>query len=103
MYKRQIKYCKGSENTTADTLSRYPPVEREEVYEAADDELKVLDIQYTVAPEVTDMLQNIGREQDNDPRLRAKKQVIAARESPHYQIQNNILYKFCLLYTSRCV
>ena len=68
-YSFTIKYCKGSENTTADTLSRYPPVEREEVYEATDDELRVLNIQYTVAPEVTDMLQNIGREHHNDPRL----------------------------------
>ena len=72
-YSSTIKYCKGSENTTADTLSRYPPVEKEEVYEAADDELKVLNMQYTVAPEATNMLQNIGREQDNDLALRAKK------------------------------
>ena len=93
-YSFTIKYCKGSENTTADALSRYPPVEREEVYEAADDELKILDIQYTVAPGVTDMLRNIGREQDNDPRLLAKKQMIAAQKCPHYQIQANIMYNY---------
>ena len=82
-YSFTIKYCKGSENTTADTLSRYPPVEKEEVYEAADDELRVLNMQYTVAPEAINVLQNLGREQDDNLALLAKKLMLA-----------------CLLYTS---
>ena len=67
------------------------------MYEAADDELKVLNMQYTVAPEATNMLQNLGREQDDNLALLAKKLMLAAHPNPHYLIQDNILYKLLSL------
>lgn len=55
-----VKFCKGSDNIVANILSRYAPQEQQEDYEAVEDEIKVLNIQYTAMPEVVNLLKNLA-------------------------------------------
>ena len=93
-YSFTIKYCRGTENTIADILSRYAPqAVKEEEYEATKDELKVLAIKYQVTPQVQDMLRNLAAHQGLDPGIRRIKENLLVKENPRYQIKNDILYK----------
>lgn len=91
-YDFTIKYCKASNNKVADTLSRYA-VEHIEEHQRNPEEVKILNIKYQLPINVSDRLNNIVVEQENDPSIMAKKQQLIEREHPRYKIFNNIVYK----------
>lgn len=88
-YSFTLKYCKGKDNTIADTLSRYIPLE--ENYTADDMNPKVMSIEFSMEEDTRELLRNIAKYQDEDIFIRMVK---LQQPLPHeYCIRNDILFK----------
>lgn len=92
-YTFTIKYCKGVDNSIADTLSRYVPEEFQEYHEAIEECPKIINIAFAAPPDVISMLKDITDWQFRDIRIRRIKEKITVLENPQYCILNNVVYK----------
>ena len=61
-YSFTIKYCIGTDNKTADTVSRYVTEKKEETHFSNDKDFKLLHIQYEANDAVKQLLQNSAEE-----------------------------------------
>lgn len=91
-YDFSIRYCKGSENQVADTLSRYPQ-EIEEKHTASREEIQILAVKYNISANLKDKLRNIGQHQQLDSKLKKIMDSIKEREDPKYILEQDTLYK----------
>lgn len=96
----EITHCKGTENITADTLSRITPVD----YNSTPNtpiELTLNYIQRTQDPELQQELLNLSHHQSLDPRLQRPYQILTngpqdqnyPQMSQSYKLHNQILYQ----------
>ena len=91
-YDFSIKYCKASENKTADTLSRYPPI-IEEQYSSTRNEVQILAIKYALPEELKNRLKFINDERQRDAKLKKIGEEIRIQDNQKYKIDENVLYK----------
>ena len=89
-YDFTIKYCKASENKTADTLSRYPPV-MEERHSSNNNEIQILAVKYKIEDNLKGKLKNIGTEQQRDTKLKQISDAIRVQENPKYKLYKNVI------------
>lgn len=98
-YDFEIEHCKGSENQTADALSRIP-YQNINPSESASQELFISYISRIQDPQLKNELKNLPQLQANDPQLQVPYNILSNPKSPEYEnmsqiykIHNNILYK----------
>ena len=75
----------------------------EERHASNNQEVQILAVKYKLEDSLKNKLKNIGMEQQRDTKLKRICDAIRIQENPKYRIYKDVVYKICLLYTSRCV
>ena len=68
-YDFEIMHCKGSENTVADMVSRYPEDSQEDMPRDGDEELEICAVDIKLSKQLKNQLRNISQSQQRDQKL----------------------------------
>lgn len=91
-YDFSIKYCKASDNKTADILSRYPPVVEERMV-SKNQGIQILAVKYKFPDDITNKIKNIHTYQKQDDIVKKLRQNLQVEPKNNYIVVKDVLYK----------